>query len=222
MDGGGDVGFNMSWICVDGISQDALHEALDLVPTGETAGRHDLGTSGVPWAGVTFKSGWCAVFAKYALVMDVTVGTKPPRLARLPATSRIITCVVLEHAMISYASLWQGGRCAWQIRHDCDQGTTHLDAAGDLPPEFAGLRDAMMARQRAEDDRRGPGRLGVDYVFDVPLDTAAVITGYRHTRAMENELFLTPWALAPTAGNVPTKLSQPPTWWQTAGSIRYE
>src|SRR5262252_3618807 len=118
----------MSWILVDGIDQDTLFDALDLAPRDQTPSKHDLGTSHLPLAGATLKSGWCAVFAKYALVMDATTGTNPPRLTRLPAKSRSITCVVLEHAMVSYSSLWQGGRRTWQIRHD---GGEHLEASGD-------------------------------------------------------------------------------------------
>jgi hypothetical protein len=121
------VGFNMSWIFVDGINEDALYEALDLVATDETPDPHDLGTSHVPLAGTALKSGGCAVFARYALVMDATVGTNPARLTRLPASCRCIMCVVLEHAMVSYASLWQDGRYAWQIRHDSSHGAGHLE-----------------------------------------------------------------------------------------------
>src|SRR5262249_43478741 len=54
------------------------------------------------------------------LLSSATIGTDPPRLARLSPTSRAITCVVLEHAMVSYSSLWQGGRHVWQIRHTCE------------------------------------------------------------------------------------------------------
>jgi hypothetical protein len=104
------VGFNMSWVFVDEINEDALYDALDLAATGVTPDEHDLGTSHVPLAGAALKSEWCAVFAHYALVMDATVGTTPPRLMRMPARSRCITCVILEHAMVSYASLWQEGR----------------------------------------------------------------------------------------------------------------
>src|SRR5262249_42758628 len=121
----GTMGFNMSWIFVDGINPDALYAALDLAPTRETADWRELGTSDVPLAGATLKSGWCAVFARYALILDATIGTDPPRLARLPATSRAITCVVLEHAMVSYSSLWQGGRHVWQIRHHPRHGGEH-------------------------------------------------------------------------------------------------
>jgi len=145
------VGFNMSWISVDGIDQDALYAALDLVPTGGTPDCHDLGTSRVPWAGVALKSGWCAVVAKYSLVMDVAAGTDPPRLARLPATSRSVMCMVLEGPMISHASRWQGGRCAWRVRHDSSQGVAHLEASRDLAPEFARFRDVAMEQQRAEE-----------------------------------------------------------------------
>jgi hypothetical protein len=51
------LGFNMSWVFVDGIDQDALYDALDLAPTGETPDRYDLGTSRVPLAGAALKSG---------------------------------------------------------------------------------------------------------------------------------------------------------------------
>ena len=216
------MGFNMSWIFVDGIDQDALYQALDLTPTGEEPDRYDLGTSDVPVAGATLKSGWCAVFAKYALVMDLTMGTNPPRLVRLPAKSRSVMCVVLEHAMISYASFWEGDRLTWQIRHDSSQGNEHLEAFGDLPQSFAGFRNIAMDKQRVEKKRLKPGGWGVDHVFDVPPDTAATITGYRHDGVVEDDFFRNLRTLVPTGGNVLTKLSQPPKWWQVAGSMKYE
>jgi hypothetical protein len=216
------VGFNTSWIFVDGVNEDALYEALDLAATAETPDPHDLGTSRVPLAGAALKSGFCSVFAKYALVMDAALGTNPVRLMRLPRSSRCITCVVLEHAMISYASLWQDGHHVWQIRHDPDQGVGHLEVRGDLPSAFGDFRSIAMDKQRAEQARRKPGEWGVDYLFDVPIDTAAAITGYRHDRLVENDFFKNLRALKPANGNVLTKLSQPPGWWQTVGSLEYE
>jgi hypothetical protein len=66
------VGTNMSWILVDEIEQDALYNALDLVTTGGIPHHHDLGTRRAPLVGATLKSGWCGVFARYALVMEAT------------------------------------------------------------------------------------------------------------------------------------------------------
>jgi len=216
------VGFNMSWIFVDGIDQGALYEALDLAPTDEIPDQYDLGTSRVPLAGATVKSGWSAVVAKYALVMDLTESTNPPRLSRLPAKARSIICVVLEHAMISYASCWQGGQRLWQIRHEPSLGDEHLETFGDLPPEFSDFRDVAVCEQRKKNEGRGPSQWGIDYVFDVPLDTAATITGYRHDRVVKDDFFRNLQTVVPTNGNVPTRLSQPPTWWQLAGSLEYE
>jgi hypothetical protein len=216
------MGFNMSWIFADGIHENALYDALDLAATGVTPDEHDLGTSRVPLAGAALKSGRCAVFARYALVMDATVGTNPPRLMRLPTRSPCITCVVLEHAMVSYASLWQDGRYVWQIRHDSSQGSGHLEVRGDLPSAFGDFRSIAMEKQRAEEAHRKSGEWGVDYFFDVPLDTAAAMTGYRHDRRVDNDFFRNLRGLVPIKGNVLTKLSQPPGWWQTVGSIAYE
>lgn len=192
------MGFDMSWICVDGIDQDALYEALEFVPRGGKVDRYDLGTERVPWAGATLKSGWCAVFASATGAMDLPTGTNTPRLARLPAKSRSITCVVLEGPMVSYASFWQGGRRTWEILHNRSHGVRNLDASGDLPAEFAGIRDIAMEKQRTQEESRRPGQFGVDYVFDVPLETAATITGFRHDRWVEDDFFRNLRALAPT------------------------
>jgi hypothetical protein len=216
------VGFNMSWIFVDQIDSDALYEAFELAPTAETPDPYDLGTSRVPLAGASLKGGWCAIFAKYALIMDLTTGTNPPSLARLPGKSRSVTCVVLEHAMISYASLWEGGRQSWEVRHDPRQGRDHLEAFGDLPPAFAGIFKTALDKHTGQDEGHGPGALPVDYVFDVPIETAAAITEYRHHSMVENDFFRNVQTLQPVNGLVLTKMNQPPTWWQTAGSIDYK
>jgi len=68
-------------------------------------------------------------------------------------------------------------------------------------------------------------------VFDVPLDVAAMLTGFRYGGAMEPDYFreLTEpdffrnlRTLVPINGNVLTRLSRRPKWWQTIGSIKYE
>ena len=208
------MGSNTSWLLVDNIDLGTLYRALDLTPTDTTPDPSDLGTSYSPLAGADV-SGWCAVFAKYALVMDALMGTSPPRLERLPPQSRCIACVVLEHAMVSYAGLWQGGRPVWEIRHD---GGNHLDASGDLPADFARIRDVAHNKQRAS----VRGIMSVDYLFDVPTETAATQTGYRHDRVMARDLFTKLRTLVPVNGNVLTRLSRPPKWWQLTKSLEYE
>jgi hypothetical protein len=90
--------------------------------------------------------------------------------------------VVLEHANISYACLWQAGREIWQARHrPSKEQPEHLDFWGDLPPSFFGTWEAALQEQRERNAMRKPGEWGVDYVFDVPPIAAAEITGFRLT-----------------------------------------
>jgi hypothetical protein len=217
------VGFNMSWIFVDQVELNDLYAALDVKSTGETVDPYDLGTSRVPLAGLKPRDGWCAIFGHYSFVLDITIAADPPRLARLPAKSRAVSCVVLEHANISYASLWQGGREIWQAHHQpSKEQPERLDFWGDLPSSFLGTWEAAVQKQRESDAMRKPGELGVGYVFGVPLDAAAEITGFRYDRGFGREAeYREVTTLEPINGNALKRLSKSPKWWQTVGSTEY-
>jgi hypothetical protein len=216
----------MSWVFVDAIELDELYAALDVKSTGEAADPYDLGTSRVPLAGLRPQAGWCAVFGHYSFVLDLTISTDPPRLARLPVKSRAVSCVVLGHAMISHASLWQDGRHIWQVHHQPSrEKPENLEFWGDLPRSFFGSWDAALQKQREDDARRQPGEWGVDYLFNVPLEAAAEITGFRHDRysgrGRRQDAYRDVTTLEPINGNSLRRLSHPPKWWQIVGSTEY-
>ena len=218
------MGFNMSWVFVDRIDLNELYAALDVKSTGEAADPLALGTKRVPLGGLKPKDGWCAIFGHYSFVLDITIGTDPPRLTRLPASSRAVSCVILEHANISYASLWQDDRHIWEVRRQPSRAQPeHLEFWGDLPPAFIGIWDATLQKQRESDARRKPGEWGVDYLFDVPVAAAAEITGFRHDRGPPGryDAFREVTTLEPINGNALRRLNHPPKWWQTVGSIEY-
>jgi hypothetical protein len=134
-----------------------IYPALDVKSTGEAADPNDLRTRRVPLAGLRPKAGCCAIFGQYSFVLDIAIGTDPPRLSRLPAKSRAVSCVVLQHANISYASLWQDGREIWQARHQpSKEQPENLDFWGDLPPRFFGTWEAALQEQREGNARRKP------------------------------------------------------------------
>src|SRR5262245_10478074 len=176
----------MSWVFVDKIDLNELYAAFDVKSTGEAAHPYDLGTSRVPLAGLKPKDGWCAIFGHYSFVLDITIGIDPPRLARLPAKSRAVSCVVLEHANISHASLWQEGRHIWQVHHQPSiEQPSHLEFWGDMPPGFFGIWETALQKRRAAEEAirkegRNPNQWGpnspfdlpADYVFDVPIEAA--------------------------------------------------
>lgn len=97
--------------------------------------------------------------------------------------------------MLSYSSLWQDGHHVWQIRHHQHLGANHLDVSGDLPAAFERTRDAALRKRQAEEEairkkcrdsnkwgQHSPFDLPADYAFGVPLEVAAAITGFSHTR----------------------------------------
>ena len=81
--------------------------------------------------------------------------------------------------MCSFAAGWSGGERRWSIAHDSEHGIGHLDTHGSLPAGAEELRDALFAEQRAA----GGDAAGVDYVFDIPLDAAKLVTGFAHTES---------------------------------------
>jgi len=94
-------------------------------------------------------------------------------VSSLSALGEVITCFVEEHVMCSFAAAWKGGVRVWSILHDSSEGLNHLDTQGDLPPGFPAIRDELVAKQTTGD---------CDYIFDVPVEVARSLVGYRHDR----------------------------------------
>ena len=75
--------------------------------------------------------------------------------------------------MYSSATSWQRGRRLWSVEHDAQKALEDLDVQGDPPQEFAAIRDELFAKQTDE---------SCDYIFDIPVELARTVTGYRHDR----------------------------------------
>ena len=68
----------------------------------------------------------------------------------------------------SLATEWKDGRLIWSVSHDGSEGGDQLAVEGQLPDVFEELKHEADALQVA------------DVVFDIPLDLAAELTGFRH------------------------------------------
>ena len=97
-------------------------------------------------------------------------------LRRLSAGCEVVTCGVEEHVMVSEATLWRAGQCVWRVSHDGAQGVENLHVEGELPPAFASIRDRLFCEQQAPASSQFPA----DYIFDIPVELAKSLTGYRH------------------------------------------
>ncbi|TIW20974.1 MAG: hypothetical protein E5V65_07060 [Mesorhizobium sp.] len=86
-----------------------------------------------------------------------------------------------EHTMFARAELWSDGSNIWRIWHSGDENVMDLHTTGDLPASFETLRQQAFSKQDKESD--------VDYAFDIPLDLAAELTGFRHDEGAPDRVF---------------------------------
>jgi hypothetical protein len=140
---------------------ETVHSELRVTRTGEY---EDVPDS--PLLGTHLADAWYLIYANQ---YDYVDGAP---LADLSRNGLLITCVIEEHSMYSCATGWENGLLLWSIVHDSSRhGPAHLDAQGDLPAVFAAIRDHL-SKQQAHG--------GADYLFDIPIEVAKAITGFRH------------------------------------------
>jgi hypothetical protein len=184
------MGYSQSWLAVKGKSRAAVLEALGLQGTGT---REEIAES--PIVGAELSSGW------YLVVTDRSGHplTRNPVLQRLSAGCEVVVGDVEEHVMVSAAAGWKDGHDVWSVVHDGQRDMEHLESQGDLPAAFAPIRDQCQTRQQAAGGRKAE----VDYIFDVPVELAQTLVGYRHDAAIPG-LGDTPFEiLTPTSSTSP-------------------
>lgn len=158
------MGYSLSWIAVKGKPAQAVRDELSFRRTDK---REEIPESEL--AAVEMPSGW------YLIVSNHTEQVVSDAAMRRLASSgcELVTCFVEEHVMISRATGWKDGQLQWSVTHDGQKGLLHLDVQGEPPAEFAAIRDRTFAEQSA-------GDRDCDYLFDIPVETARSMTGYRH------------------------------------------
>jgi hypothetical protein len=161
------MGYSQSWLAVRGKPRPTVLDELGLRATGT---REQIAES--PIVGTELPTGW------YLVVTDRSGHrlTRDSMLQKLSAGCEIVTGDVEEHVMVSVATGWMDGQKLWSVVHDGQRDMQHLDAQGDMPVAFANIRDGL----RSEQQEAGGSKSDVDYIFDVPVELARTLTGYRH------------------------------------------
>ncbi|HEX5104526.1 MAG TPA: hypothetical protein VFV87_11975 [Pirellulaceae bacterium] len=162
------MGFSVSWLAIRGKPLDSVLDELGLRSTGEFADVPDS-----PIVGTLVPTGWFVVYYN-RIIGDGDVKA-------LSAGCEIITCDIEEHVMYSGAAYWRNCRQIWSVVHQSVQGLDHLRTVGELPLEFVAIRDKLITESRLT---RGT-ELAADYVFDIPIELAKAITGFRHDEDIE-------------------------------------
>jgi hypothetical protein len=177
------VGYSLGWVAVRGRDPQDLRTLV---------GGRDTRTRELP-------GGWHLVIADRGehFVQDAL-------LARLSAGAEAVGCFLEEHVMYSAAVGWVNGQKIWSVMHDSARAVTHLQVAGDAPPALEAIRQRRESAQRAA----GGDTAQVDHLFEVPIELAKAVTGYRHDEDDDEADGPSP---APQA---PTSLAAKPAWWK--------
>jgi hypothetical protein len=162
------MGYSLSWIALRGGDIENALRLLKLERTGTRIDNIPARDHGL----LSIAGGWTLIFGE---------APEDAELAALSADGEIVYVSVEDHVMVSSASAWAKGRRLWAVSHDCDEGSEHLDVQGEPPPVFAEIKARALQENLSQDE---DDDLRADFVYDVPVDTAAALTGFRHDREL--------------------------------------
>lgn len=161
------MGYAVSWLAAKSADSGALLQNLGLTPTGETTGYGDA-----LFTGRSLQSGWFVLFINQCHHVFVQRGT----LASISAIVDVVACSIEEHVMWSTAGFWHSSCEVWRVEHDAQEGICHLRKSGSLPDEYSRIET-----QYAEEQKQAAGKHPeVDYFFEIPLQLAKKIVGFKH------------------------------------------
>jgi hypothetical protein len=161
------MGWSLSWAAVKSADAQTVCSILGLRQTGK---KEDIAESKV--SGTALPTGWYVVVFNRTEIKDST-------LEKLSQAHEVIGCFVEEHVMCSSAAYWKNGQQIWRVFHNGgDDGVEHLQTGGQMPAEFATICQQQLTKQQAETVSND--ELGVDHIFDLPLNLAKALTGFQH------------------------------------------
>lgn len=166
------MGFSLAWAAVHGRTPEALMEALGLQP-GAGSGRDRAYVGELP-------EGWALYVDKD---FERGFGQALDRLVALGA--RTIACRQEDRVMYAEARAYEGAQEIWRIVRDSERDPwLHVEASGTPPAQYEAIRARYFADQEAE----GGEDADVDLLYEIPLELARSICGFRPGETEEPEL----------------------------------
>lgn len=151
-------------IAFHGLAKEEILARMALRDTGERDPYLEAETRG-GW----LANGWYVLWSFDFGMYDDVLSSDPS------AGGRVVACLTDDTTMMSAARENDDGSAVWSVTHYGDDGSDHLETDGDLPHGFVAIR-ARFAELHAS---QGRGRDRVDYIYEIPIETAAAVTGFR-------------------------------------------
>ena len=167
------MGFSLSFPAAKGTMPADIHRALEVTDTGVASTDDDYPAP--PVRGAALPDGWYLVLLNDVAHRFIASEEIAERLSR---GCEVVACQVEEHDMVSGCFGFRNGTHVWSVMHDSRKAPDDLDVSGEPPAAFGEIAARMRAKQ-ADEDRR-TGKISVDFLFDVPVELAHALCGYRH------------------------------------------
>jgi len=159
------MSFSLVWLAAQGIGKDEFLERAQFEDTGEVDEYFEA-----EHTGGELDSGWYVVVTEDAGLLE------PAKLAVWSAGGRLVAAVIHEDTETSLAMEWRDGKQVWSVYHDGTADEPQLAVEGKLPEVFDQIRREMTELEAEVAAQGGE----FDAAFEVPLDLAEDITGFRH------------------------------------------
>ncbi len=175
------MGISLSFLAVKGQTPKEIHLALGLSDTGVASAEYDYPRPAL--RGATLPDG------SYLILLDDIVHrliASQAILTRLSQGCEVVACQVEEHCMYSACFGLRNGKQVWSVVHDARKARDDLRVWGKPPAAFDEIASRMREAQVEEDERerQHPTSMAVDFIWEIPVELANALCGYRHdTRA---------------------------------------
>jgi hypothetical protein len=160
--------WSLAWLAVKGKPPKAVRDEL-----GFRVAEAERQKNPIPdFSAAETPNGWYLIISNCS--EQVAADEAMQRLST--AGVELVTCFVEEHVMYSSVTGWKDGQKRWSVIHNSQtRKKNHLETEGELPAAFQSILSGLTAQQEADAKKEG-----VDFIFDVPVELAQSLTGYRH------------------------------------------
>jgi hypothetical protein len=161
------MGYSISWVAFKGVSHDVGLARLRLSSTAQIASFGEAKCSGH-----TLPGNWYLVVADGCDSQIISASS----LSTLSTDCEAVAGSVEEHVMYSTAEGWCGGKRIWRTAHDAQKSIRHIECSGEPPATYA----VALGEAKAQQDTEDSGAKEVDFYFEIPLQVAKSVVGFKH------------------------------------------
>ena len=165
------MSFELSWLAIKNVNPEEVYEFYGLELTGET----DMIAEDFEVSTVNLPDNWCLIYFDEFLSKSISEA----KLKALSKLGEVICCQLHEGIMASTSASYSNGKQNWQLAYNAQNALHNVIEKGELPTTYRAIFDKILVNQA--------NRLDVDYYFDIPVEMAESLTGFKYGRALKSQ-----------------------------------